>query len=404
MPQRRTDALRVLLLFSDTGGGHRASALALRQELLRRNAHHHVVMDDVLLQRAFWPLSESDRIYLWAVNRAPWIWKAIYHSVALPQVYTSIHRTLSPLLAPRLRRLYDTVRPDLVVSLHPLLNHLPRRVLRQWGATHGRRHIPFATVITDLTTFHPSWVDPHVDLITVATEVARDEVVRLGAPSARVKVLGLPVRDVFRRVSTDKRALRQALGLDPEMPLVLVMSGGQGMGPVERIARAIAEARPQAQLAIVTGRNRFLRERLQAVRWPIPARVLGFVEDVHLWMGASDVLVTKAGPGTIAEAMICGLPMILYGYVPGQEEGNVSYVVNHGIGTYQEAPDAVAKTVRQWLAMPEKTLIPMSRRARSLAHPDATVEIVDALEALVRSGRFLPEGYTRIRPASHEVG
>ncbi len=379
--------LNILILFSNTGGGHRAAADALRQEFLRRNPHHQVRTEDILLHRTFWPLSRSDRVYFWMVNRTPRAWKALYASVARPEVYGVLHRALGPVIGPRVQRIYDAFSPDLIIAAHPLLNHLPRRVLRRWEAEHGRSPVPFATVITDLTTFHPAWVDPEVDLITVATEEAYEEVLRLGAPSHKVKVLGLPVRESFRHVPEDKVALRQALGLMRDLPVVLLMSGGQGMGPVEKIASAIAEARVKAQLVIVCGSNEALRRRLEAKRWPIPTRVLGFVEDVHRWMGASDVLVTKAGPGTIAEALICGLPMILYGYIPGQEEGNVVFVKRRKIGAYIAEPREIARTLTRWLRSPDQHLAPMAERARTLGRPHATQDIVEALLSLVSTAQ-----------------
>lgn len=375
--------LRVLLLFSDTGGGHRASAEAIRQEILQRDSHHHIVMEDVLLRHTIWPLTQSDRFYLWAVNRAPRVWKWLYSALAYRRVYTSVNRSLRPIVGPHLRSLYDRVRPDLVVSVHPALNHLPRRILRQWEVSRQRAFVPFATVITDLTAVHPSWVDPKVDLITVATEEARRRAIGLGASPEKVRVLGLPVREIFRHVPADRCDLRRRLGLNPDLPLVLIMGGGQGMGPVEVIARAVAEARPPAQLAVITGRNENLRQRLNQLSWPVPTRVLGFVEDMHYWMGAADLLITKAGPGTIAEALICGVPMLLYGYIPGQEEPNVRFVVENQVGDFVAAPAAIAHRVHTWLTTVPSPLPAMAARAQALAHPDATVNIVDALLALV---------------------
>ncbi len=406
MSESEIRPLRILIFYSNTGGGHRACAEALRQEFLRRNPEHQIKLEDVLLQRTFWPLSESDRFYFWAVSKVPWFWKALYRSVARREIYTTLHRSLSPIIGPRVRHIYEAFRPDLVVSAHPLLNHLPRRVLRRWEADVARAPIPFATVITDLTTFHPAWVDPHVDLITVATEEAHEEVLRLNAPADKVRILGLPVRDVFRHLPQDKRALRQRLGLSRDLPLILLMSGGQGMGPVEEIATTIARAGLRAQLAVVCGRNDRLRRRLEGHTWPIPTRVLGFVEDVHLWIGASDVLVTKAGPGTIAEALICGLPMILYGHIPGQEEGNVTFVLRRRIGAYITDPDRIASTLGRWLAQPDQFLKPMGERARALGHPNATVKIVDALMTLVKRYQEkeilmpLSRGLSRFSPIS----
>lgn len=375
--------LRVLLFFSDTGGGHRAAAEALREELIALKQPCAVFMEDLLLRHTIWPLRSGDRFYFWAVTRAPWFWKAFYYTTALPGIYQSLYKPLGPLLTPRLREIFARYRPDIVVSLHPLMNHLPFQVLHRWAQSQGRSRIPYVTVITDLTTFHPSWINPKVDLIVVPTEEARVRAIRFGAPPGKLRVLGLPIRSAFRNLPQDRAAVRRALGLQPNKPVVLLMAGGQGMGPVAKIAQAVAHAGIDAQLVIIAGRNPALQRQLNAISWPIPTKVLGFVHDVHLWMAASDVLLTKAGPGTIAEALTCGLPMILYAYIPGQERGNVDFVVQHGVGLYVEEPEAIARTVRAWLADTEGTLAKMRQRALQLARPHATTAIAQAILSLV---------------------
>jgi 1,2-diacylglycerol 3-beta-galactosyltransferase len=119
--------------------------------------------------------------------------------------------------------------------------------------------------------------------------------------------------------------LRRELEMDEELPAVLLMGGGEGMGPVETTARALGEAlydantgKPIGQLVVVCGRNKNLVRKLQQVKWKIPIQVQGFVTNMSEWMAACDCMITKAGPGTIAEAMIRGLPMLLFDFIAGQ--------------------------------------------------------------------------------------
>ena len=135
------------------------------------------------------------------------------------------------------------------------------------------------------------------------------------------------------------------------------MVGGEGIGPVAAIARSVAtrlaaDAR-RAQLVVICGRNEQLRRQLTQSEWPLPVRVEGFVENMPDWMGACDCVVTKAGPGTIAEALICGLPILLTGFIPGQEEGNVPFVLENGVGAYSEEPAEIAAIVSRWFG-PER--------------------------------------------------
>jgi 1,2-diacylglycerol 3-beta-galactosyltransferase len=154
---------------------------------------------------------------------------------------------------------------------------------------------------------------------------------------------------------------------------------------VEAIARTlgVALAGQDAQMVVVCGRNAALRDRLQNLAYPGPVRVEGFVANMAQWMRAADCLVTKAGPGTIAEALVCGLPLVLSGYVPGQETGNVAYVLDHGVGVYKPDPVEIAATVRRWLAPGSAELARMRQRAHDLARPHAALNITEALSELL---------------------
>ncbi|MGB5047591.1 MAG: glycosyltransferase, partial [Caldilineaceae bacterium] len=167
----------------------------------------------------------------------------------------------------------------------------------------------------------------------------------------------------------------------------LLVGGGEGMGPVGAIARAVAARLAadgrEAQLVVVCGRNESLRRELAAVAWPLPVRVEGFVRNMPEWMAASDCVVTKAGPGTIAEALISGLPILLTGFIPGQEEGNVPFVVDNGVGAYSEKPEEIARLLSRWFGPERAHLEEMGHKARSMGRPQATFEIVDEIVALL---------------------
>jgi 1,2-diacylglycerol 3-beta-galactosyltransferase len=169
-------------------------------------------------------------------------------------------------------------------------------------------------------------------------------------PAEKISVCGQPISLKFNRRLEDKRSLRRKLGLAPERPTVLVMGGGEGFGRVFEVSRSLAQALPQAQLLMVAGRNAALQAQLESVSWEIPARIYGFVDYIPELMGAADLLVSKAGPGTISEAFSAGLPVLLYGYIPGQEEGNISYVEAHRAGVYAEAPETIAGLASGWFS------------------------------------------------------
>src|SRR5262249_20669341 len=144
---------------------------------------------------------------------------------------------------------------------------------------------------------------------------------------------------------------RRALGLDPARPAVLAVGGGEGAGGLAEQVLAITHLMPEAQVLAVTGRNRQLYRELRhlCLVGRLPARIFGFVHNMPGLMRAADVVVTKAGPGTICEAVACGLPILLTGAIPGQEEGNVDYVLANGLGELATTPDALVAALRRLL-------------------------------------------------------
>ena len=151
---------------------------------------------------------------------------------------------------------------------------------------------------------------------------------------------------------------------------------------MHRLCRAVASSGVQAQLVVIAGRNGRLRARLASQTWPLPVRVEGFVRNMHEWMRATDLLVTKAGPSTISEALVMGLPMVLSGALPGQERPNVDYVVRAGAGVWAPTPGRAASAVRELLAPGSVQLAQMAARGRALARPDAAKRVAEILWAV----------------------
>lgn len=157
------------------------------------------------------------------------------------------------------------------------------------------------------------------------------------------------------------------------------------MGPLEKTAHAIAAARLPAALVIVTGRNRKLKKRLENYIWPMPTFIYGFVREMPDFMQAADVLVTKAGPGTLSESFIAGLPIIMYSRMPGQEDGNVTYVVEEGAGIWAPQPEEVVAALWDWLNNPEKRY-KAAQACKHLARPKASRTIARHIASKLEIG------------------
>jgi len=371
---------KVLFIMIEAGGGHRASAKAIAEGLAHLYGDEIVAkIVDISKEYAFSPLLQSDEAYRWLTSDGIWMWKAFWHTdekVWVPQFLSAV---LTPLFSREVRRLFLSEKPDMIVSVHCMANHIPLRVLRR----DLRVDIPFVTVVTDMVTVHPIWICPDVDYCIVPTEAARERALRYGMPPDRLEVIGQPVSLKFAADLGDKHALRRRLNLDLQRPCALIVGGGDGVGPIYEIARAIATTASDVQLIVVAGRNVALRRRLECTTWEIPTRVCGFVNNMPELMGASDLLITKAGPGTLAEAFIAGLPVVVYGFIPGQEEGNVRYVQEHNAGAFITDPAAVAQVACDWLCPGNDEWRQVVANATALARPNAALVIAERLHDLL---------------------
>jgi 1,2-diacylglycerol 3-beta-galactosyltransferase len=375
-------AKRILILMSKTGGGHRASAEALRSgfEQLYPNVFQIDIID-LLMDYMPWPLKEAPKSYDFMATKAPWLWRLLYE--ASDDALSALDSTAGRALAREVERAFVEHHPDLIISVHPLAQHLSIRAMRRLHLD-----IPFVTVVTDLVTMHPAWFHPGVDICFVPTDEAAQAARNRNLNDRQIRRLGLPLRPVFADLPVSDAALRERLGMDQDLPAVLIYGGGESASRVIDIVEAIdrqlsARTAPSGQTVVVCGRDGKLQPALAARRWSAPLRSLGFVPNIHEWMAASDCIVTKAGPGAIAESLCCGLPIVLSAFIPGQEAGNVPYVINHGVGIYSEYAPQIASTVSYWFGTGSKQRKDMSARAVALSNPTATFDIVTEIAALL---------------------
>ncbi len=366
----------ILFLFSDTGGGHRSATEAIIEAIrLEFDDRIGTKMVDIFYDIAPRPLNHLPKWYPYMV-RFPEVWGISYRISDGTRRSRVIVESAYPYVRRSLHKVIKNNPADMIVSLHPLANDPFLHAL-------GEKHPPFITVVTDLVTGHTLWYHKNVDLCVVPTEAACQRALLAGLKPQQVKVIGLPVADRFCQPIGDKYTLRQALGWPQDHLVVLLVGGGEGMGPIEKTATAVAEANLPITLVIITGRNADLKERLDAYPWPMPTFVYGFVHNMPDFMQASDILVTKAGPGTITEAVNAGLPMILYSRLPGQEEGNVDYVISEGVGVWAPKPSYIVSAIKAWITHPRQLEL-AAEACQQAARPQAAREIARLLAIQLR--------------------
>jgi len=376
--------LPLLFLIGDTGGGHRSAATAVQQAL------------DSVLPGRFLPVicdplrgPDVPRLLRWfaglygpCIRLTPWLWWLFWRSTQSPLVLGMVRRTLMSPIYGSVARAAQASRPAMIVAFHPMTAD-PAVRARNLGDVFA----PVITVITDLVTAHLSWRDAAVDRVVVPSAAVADTFAKGGVSPERYVPLGLPVAGEFCRPplsEAEREDLKRELGVRGKF-LVVLTGGAEGSGGLRRRAAAILRQVDDVDVAVICGRNRSLRRRLGKVAERTGDGRLtahGFVANMADWLRCADVVVGKAGPGTIAEATCCGAPLVLTSFVPGQEKGNAEFVTEAGAGVYAPRPRQLAAEIGRLRRDPE-ALESMRGASVRAGRPGAATDIARFIAELV---------------------
>ena len=377
---------RVLFLFSDTGGGHRSAFQAVRDAMQIKYGDQVEFEAIDVLRECKWPLNKQPELYPIIINNSKLLWALMYYGLDGKRRTKFIHRLIYMNNRQNLKRIVLDHPADVVVCTHSIVANPTFRAF----LTLDERP-PFLTVVTDLVTTPSFWYDPRVDHCFVPTENAYQRGLKLGMSADQMQVTGLPVNPHFIDSMTTREEARQEFDFDPDLPAVMMVAGGDGLGTIFKTVKALDSQKLKAQIIVIAGRNKDLKAKLEAHHWQTPHKIFGYVSNQYEMprlMVASDIIVTKAGPSTITEASIAGLPMIISDRIPGQETGNVQLVVENDAGVYAPKPDKVADTVALWLAEGEERLAQRAENARRIAYPNAVWDIAEAVWEWAHKPKF----------------
>ena len=362
---RANSRLPLLFLTSATGGGHMAAAAAVAEAVERQYPGRYapVTCDPLGGPGSRWLLRLTTRGYGWLIRSAPSAWGLLYRATDSRRAAGLTHRAVGWLAGRAVMEAVAACRPAVIVSFHPLTGQ---------AAIQARDAIapatPVVTLITDLGSPHASWTWPSADRIIAASAV------------------GVPVGSQFLADSpgpAQRAGLRRRLGHPRTEFLVVLAGGAEGVGRLARQATAIANRHPDVDVAVICGRNRRLRRRLdrRSARYGGRLSVHGLVSDMGDWLRGADVVATKAGPTTIAEAACCGTAIAVTGHLPGQERGNIGVVTEAGAGAYWPRTSQLADGIA-WLREDPAALVSMRAGAARLARPEAADKVAALLAEL----------------------
>lgn len=317
---------RILILSAPIGSGHKMTAQALVEELRNRN-DIEIYEGDVFSFMPKWVGQCFLFCYLKLLQICPWLYGLVYSSgksstaknLAQEQKHLWLRNWLNCCLLKLGKWYLDSVKPDIVLATHAT----PLGIMSLYKEQHPELWL--GAVVPDYN-IHPWWLCDRVDAYFLA-----DEKLKTRFPAeVLVEAFGLPLRAAFK--AADKRDCREKYGFKADERVALLMGGGEGLLPMEELVKAILNAQlPNTRLVVIAGKNEKLVQKLQQSYADIKAeklQVYGFCEDAPELLTAADVLISKAGAVTAAEALACGIKYIIYKPLPGQETGNAKFLAS----------------------------------------------------------------------------
>ena len=372
---------RVLLMYISKVSGHRQGAVAISKSLKSLDPDCEVLSINGFSYT--YPLMEKiiNTAYMGVIKRAPKIWEYLYDNPKVIKfsekwklsIHKSSHKKLKPLI--------DGFRPDVVVCTQAF----PCGMVADYKMTHQ----PGFTVIGVLTDYAPHlyWLHEGVDYYVVPSLEARDRFVKEGVPQGRIKIFGIPIHMKFAQHAPAAHIAKK-LGLDLSVPTILIMGGGQGLGPMKEAVKSLVRLKRSLQLIVICGTNVKLVNWIKKIQRKTAKQAsaphtLGlrkkiifydYAGNVDELMEVSTLIVSKPGGMTTSECLAKGLPMVIVDPIPGQEERNSQFLVNQGIAIRVDNKHHIAREIDMLLKNP-KQLAAMKHAALENGKPRAAEDI-----------------------------
>jgi UDP-N-acetylglucosamine:LPS N-acetylglucosamine transferase len=375
---------KILIISSDTGGGHRSAAAAIVagvQKFLDSESYAIRVVRAV--EESHHIAAKLVRLYNWLLrNRQHWM---KYYYWVLNRIRPDRREFFYERSVGYVKGLFERWCPHIVVSVHPLTQHIFGRVLRELNLAD---RIPLVSVVTDpCYGFWKGWACDAVTLYLVASEDARRQLIDYGVSPERIKISGMPVHPKFSWPGEEAaQAARSALGLDPEKFTVFVNAGWIGGGNIPQIFRELVRGELDVQAIFLAGKNEDLRVAAESIakEAPFPIKVIGYSDEIEQLMSAANVMISKLGGLTTFEALACRVPIIadvITDPMP-QEAGTARLIAQRGAGVMLNRASDVVSEVRRMME-DEVHYSRMRAATVGLAIPNATRYIVEEIAALI---------------------
>jgi len=362
---------RILFLYSTKFSGHHHAARAVSEALKQLNASVKTLNIETVSFISPKIGKVIHKAYLGMIKKASSIYDLLWDNQRIYRTTNRLREVLNKLSKDKFKELFDEFRPDATICTQAFPCGIISRLKRDYN-----REIKIIAVITDYDV-HSYWIYENVDYYMVATEDMKIKLNKKGINDKKIKVTGIPVKPIFK-LSKDKDKLRKKLNIDNGLPVILIIGGSYGLGPLYDVVKILSEMRESYQLLVVCGKNERMIRKIKLLKSQIdkPLKCFGYVDNIDELMEISNLLITKPGGITITEALLKGIPMIIYNIVKGQESQNYRFLIKEGIAAECRDINRLKEITRDLLNSDKKQQ-EFIQRSKEYINPDAAYDIAD---------------------------
>lgn len=366
-------AKRIILMYISEISGHHSATLAIEKSIRALEPAADIMNINAFNYTS--PITEKivNHLYMSVIKRTPKVWDYLYDNPVVVKKLEKLKKGIHKFNSPKLKALFDKFRPDAVACTQAYPCGMCADYKKEYGAP-----VKLTAVLTDYVP-HAYWVYDTVDYYITPSEYVSARLEKKGVPAGKIRAYGIPFDPEFNQ-PIDERAVMRKFSLTPEFPVLLMMGGGHGLGPMAAIVQSLEKVRQPLQEIIVSGNNKKLYRSLRKATAGSRHKIVLFeyVDFVHELMRIADIIITKPGGVTTAESLARKLPMIIVRPIPGQEASNAAYLTEHHAALRIDDPHQIHRLIEDLLAHPDR-LGRLRECAGRIGKPNAGFDIARLL-------------------------
>ncbi|NQU73387.1 MAG: glycosyltransferase [Candidatus Omnitrophica bacterium] len=365
---------KIILMYISDISGHHSASRAMEQAIKAVDTDAEVLNINAFSYTN--PIWERvvNRAYMSVVKSTPEIWDYLYDNPKVLRRTQGIRERIHRAQTEKLKKLFHHFKPDVVACTQAY----PCGMVADYKKTFNL-NLPLVGILTDYAP-HSYWIYDNIEAYIVPSHKVGQKLIKDGVRESRVKPLGIPIDPRFS-VVLDSKSINEELNLEHNLPKILIMGGGQGLGAITKFLLALDKIKQDFQILVVAGANKKLYNWIKKRKFKRKVVPFGYIDFVEKLMEVATLIVTKPGGVTTAEALSKKLPMIIVDPLPGQEMMNAKFLLEEGIALKADSEKELARLVKELLDNPDK-LEQMSRRIQAHAKPDSAIKIAELILGL----------------------